>query len=160
MADSIRENEEARAFTRGMIVPLLGVMSVSYSVYELLSFSPELGVTLTFFIASSMLGAIYLTLPMIALLRLVSRSMRGVIIRKGIIVLLGLSATGFGITSLGVYALSSSFAIFGTATLVLSAMFATALIVSSLILALAGPTYLRINSMWHVITHPIRARKQ
>ncbi len=160
VADSIREDDEAKAFTRGMIVPLLGVLSVSSSVYILLSFTPELGVTLTGFVASSLLGAIYLALPMFVLLRLVSRKMRGVIIRKGIIVLLVLSATGFAITSFGVYALSSSLAMFGSATLVLSSMFATALIVSSLILALAGPTYLRINSMWHVITDPIRVRRE
>jgi len=160
VADSIREDDEAKAFTRGIIVPLLGVLSVSSSVYILLSFTPELGVTLTGFVASSMLGAIYLALPMFVLLRLVSRKIRGVIIRKGIIVLLVSSATGFAITSFGVYALSSSLAMLGSATLVLSSMFATALIVSSLILALAGPTYLRINSMWHVITDPIRVRRE
>ena len=159
VADSIREDDQAKAFTRGMIVPLLGVLSVSSSVYVLLSFSPELGVTLTGFVASSMLGAIYLTLPMIALLGLVSRSVRGVILRKGIILLLGLSAAGFGITSLGVYALSPSFAMFGTATLVVSAMLATALIVSSLVFAMARPTYLRINSTWHIMTDSMRVRK-
>ena len=152
VADSIREDDQARAFTRGMIVPLLGVLSVSSSVYVLLSFIPELGVTLTGFVASSMLGAIYLALPMFALLRLMSRSMRRVIIRKGMVLLLVSSATGFTITSLGVYSLSSYLAMFGSATLVLSSMFAAALIVSSLILVLAGPTHLRINSMWHVIT--------
>ena len=152
VADSIREDDQAKAFTRGMIVPLLGVLSVSSSVYVLLSFMPELGVTLTGFVVSSMLGAIYLALPMFALLRLMSRSMRRVIIRKGMVLLLVSSATGFAITSLGVYSLSSYLAMFGSATLVLSSMFAAALIVSSLILVLAGPTYLRINSMWHVMT--------
>ncbi|MCZ6647661.1 MAG: hypothetical protein O7B30_00220, partial [Thaumarchaeota archaeon] len=48
------------------------------------------------------------------------------------------SAAGFGITSLGVYALSPSFAMFGTATLVVSAMLATALIVSSLVFAMVA----------------------
>jgi len=46
------------------------------------------------------------------------------------------------------------------ATLVLSSMFAASLIVSSLFLANARPTYLRINSMWHVITDPIRVRRE
>ncbi|MEE8187404.1 MAG: hypothetical protein V3T99_07080, partial [Nitrososphaerales archaeon] len=81
-------------------------------------------------------------------------------LRKGIILLLGLSAAGFGITSLGVYALSPSFAMFGTATLVVSALLATALIVSSLVFAMARPTYLRINSMWHIMTDSMRVRKQ
>ena len=164
VADSIREDDQAKAFTRDLIVPLLGVLAVSSSVYVLLSSSPELGVTLAGFVASSMLGAIYLTLPMIALLglvsRLMSKSIRGFIIRKGIILLLALSATGFAITALGVYASSSSLTTLGSATLVLSSMFVAALIVSSLILVVAGPTYPRINSMWHVITDPIRARRQ
>jgi len=160
VADSIREDDQAKAFTRGMIVPLLGVLSISSSVYVLLSFSPELGVTITGFVASSLLGAIYFTLPMIAFLGLVSRSMRATIIGKGIVGLLALSATGFGITSVGVYASSSSLAMFGSATLVISSMFAASLIVSSLFLANARPTYLRINSMWHVITDPIRVRRE
>ncbi|MEE8187036.1 MAG: CFI-box-CTERM domain-containing protein, partial [Nitrososphaerales archaeon] len=158
VADSIRDVEEAKAFTRGMIVPLLGVLSVSFYAYNLFSFSPEFGVILAGFLASSMLGAIYMTLPTIALLRLAPRSKRNMIIRRGIVILLGLSSMGFAFTLLGVYSSSSSLAMFGSATLVLSSMFATALIVSFLGIANARPTYRRISSMWHVITDPIRAR--
>jgi len=32
VADSFREDDQAKVFTRGMIVPLLGVLSVSSSV--------------------------------------------------------------------------------------------------------------------------------
>jgi hypothetical protein len=45
---------------KGVLYPLVGVLQISETVFSLLSFTPELGIVATGFVASSLIALIYL----------------------------------------------------------------------------------------------------
>jgi len=55
------KNNELRSAVRTAILPLLGTLYVSSVLFDWLHFNPELAVLISGIMASSMLGAIYLT---------------------------------------------------------------------------------------------------
>jgi len=67
VASTISGNEFLRGMMKVILYPLIGILHISSVAFSLLSFSPELGVVMAGFVASSLIGAIYIT-PWILLL--------------------------------------------------------------------------------------------
>jgi len=65
VAQFIASNDPIRAPIRVMLYPLLGVLGLSSLVYSLFSGAPEFGVVMAGLVASSLIGLVYLTLPML-----------------------------------------------------------------------------------------------
>jgi len=63
VAQFIASNDPIRAPIRVLIYPLLGILSLSSAVFSLFNSVPEFAVVITGFVASSLIGLVYLTLP-------------------------------------------------------------------------------------------------
>jgi hypothetical protein len=79
-------SETARGLMRAVLYPLIGALTISSSLFDLFSFDTEIAVLVAGISASSLLGAIYLTLPIIIVLRAAKRRMN----RKALISILGI----------------------------------------------------------------------
>jgi peptide/nickel transport system substrate-binding protein len=60
VADSIRGNDALRDIMKVALYPLINVLQVSEGIFSFLSFSPELAVVTTGFVASALIAVIYL----------------------------------------------------------------------------------------------------
>ena len=65
VAGFIANNDPLRAPVRMVLYPLLGVLGISTLTYSMLSASPEFAVVVAGLIASSLIGLVYLTLPVL-----------------------------------------------------------------------------------------------
>jgi peptide/nickel transport system substrate-binding protein len=70
----IAEDQIAKEFMKVSLYPLMGIMRLSYFMYQLFGFNPELGVFTAILTASSLLGIIYFSLPIMMLIKLTRRS--------------------------------------------------------------------------------------
>jgi len=77
VASFIANNDPLRAPVRMVLYPLLGVLGISTLTYSMLSASPEFAVVVAGLAASSLIGLVYLTLPVLV-------SMRRLTKRRGI----------------------------------------------------------------------------
>jgi len=66
VAQFIASNDPIRAPIRVFLYPLLGILSLSSAFFSVFNSVPELAVLITGFVASSLIGLVYLTLPAIA----------------------------------------------------------------------------------------------
>jgi len=73
VADFIASQPVVKAVMRGVLYPLIGILHLSSMIYSAFSFSPELGVVVAGFVASSLIGAVYFTLPATVLLAVIKR---------------------------------------------------------------------------------------
>jgi hypothetical protein len=71
----IAVSETARSLMRAVLYPLIGALTISSSIFDLFSFNTEIGILVAGISASSLLGVIYLTLPIIIVLRVAKRRM-------------------------------------------------------------------------------------
>ena len=69
VASFIANNDPLRAPVRMVLYPLLGVLGISTLTYSMLSASPEFAVVVAGLIASSLIGLVYLTLPVLVGMR-------------------------------------------------------------------------------------------
>jgi hypothetical protein len=123
VADAIRDQDTMRGVTRGLITPLLAILSFSSAVNEMLNTIPEIGVIAAGFVASSLIGIVYLGPPLTVGLALTHRIPRySTRIRKGALFIVGLVALGFAVTLLGAYVGSALSSMVGSATFVLSSI--------------------------------------
>jgi hypothetical protein len=133
VADIIRGQDTLRGFTRGFISPLLGILTISSSVNDLFPFSPELSMIFTGFLASSLIGVVYLGIPLSSGLALTNRfnyGFRATLNRKSLII--GLICSSLSFTILGVIVHSTLLTMIGSAIFVLSTIAASALATCSL----------------------------
>jgi len=65
VAQFIANNDPIRAPIRVLLYPLLGVLEISAFTYSLLSAAPEPAIVIAGLVASSLIGLVYLTLPML-----------------------------------------------------------------------------------------------
>ncbi len=100
----IAGSETARSFTRAVLYPLIGALTISSSIFDLFSFNTEIAALVAGISASSLLGAIYLTLPIIIVTRVAKRRMD----RKALTSILGigLALALFGTLSNGTLGLA------------------------------------------------------
>jgi hypothetical protein len=64
VAQFIASNDPIRAPIRVLLYPLLGILGVTAFTYSLFSGSPEFAIVIAGLVASSLIGLVYLTLPM------------------------------------------------------------------------------------------------
>jgi hypothetical protein len=76
VAQFIANNDPIRAPVRVLLYPLLGVLGISTFTYSLFSASPEFAVVIAGLVASSLIGLVYLTLPVILGFRTLTRRRR------------------------------------------------------------------------------------
>jgi hypothetical protein len=69
VAGFIAGNDPLRAPVRVLLYPLLGILGVSALAYSMLSGVPELAVVVTGLVASSLIGLVYLTIPVLVVMR-------------------------------------------------------------------------------------------
>jgi len=74
---NVVSNSPSLAFiVRALIYPLIGILQAATAVYALFRFNPELGVTITGLLASSLIGLVYHT-PWITPLLIAAKKKRG-----------------------------------------------------------------------------------
>jgi len=66
VAQFIADNDPIRAPVRVLLYPLLGILSLSSTVFSLFSSAPEFAIVMAGLVASSLIGLVYLTVPAIA----------------------------------------------------------------------------------------------
>ena len=128
VADGIRENTLLSGLTRTVISPLIGVLSVSSALFDQIQFSGELGIILVGFIAASLIGAIYIGIPL-SIGVLISKPFAYLLNtkRENAFPLVGLLFSGFAVTSIGAITQSMIISTVGSVLLVLSAIVCSAL---------------------------------
>jgi len=70
VAQFIASNDPIRAPVRVLLYPLLGVLGVSAFTYSLFSATPEFAIVMAGLVASSLIGLVYLTAPILIHLKI------------------------------------------------------------------------------------------
>jgi peptide/nickel transport system substrate-binding protein len=78
LAHTISDQEGPRWVTKILLYPLIGILHVSSTVFDALSFAPEFGVITAGFISSALIGICYLTPFLLIGLRVYTRNGRGI----------------------------------------------------------------------------------
>jgi hypothetical protein len=119
-----------RTIMRGVLYPLIGILGLSSLTFSAASAYPEFAALLSGLVASSLIGAFYLGLPL-SLLRAKVRRLRESTAQKTLVRLLGITLLGgIAILLMGELLLSSGILIVASVTIVLSALFLSATCVS------------------------------
>lgn len=105
---------------RSMIYPLLGILAISTSVYDLLGFNSELGIVTAGTAASSLVGLLYFA-PLGAALGIASRKRQWNMLRVGL-VLVCFWAASIAVIAFAELAAAEAIMMIGTSLLVLSAI--------------------------------------
>ena len=79
IAEFVAASPTGKAVAKVALYPLIGILHLSATVNSMFNFNPELGVILAGVTASSLIGAVYCSLPVAALMGL-SRRLRMVIL--------------------------------------------------------------------------------
>jgi len=83
VAGSIGGSEVARSVTRTALYPLIRILHVAAATCGLFSFNSEAGVVMAGLVASSLIGVVYFSTPLAALLLAFKRLRIAVTIRRG-----------------------------------------------------------------------------
>jgi len=120
-----------RTIMKGVLYPLIGILYLTSNLYSTTSAYPELAVLLSGLLASSLIGAFYLGLPL-SLLRTKVRRLRGSKAQNLLVKLLGLGLLG-GVAGLllGEILNSPQLLMISSATVVLSTLFLSAALTSA-----------------------------
>ncbi|HEU4605451.1 MAG TPA: CFI-box-CTERM domain-containing protein [Nitrososphaera sp.] len=120
VADYERQAPWLQSTVRTMIYPLLGILSLSTSVYDSLGFNSELGIVAAGTTASSLVGLLYFA-PLGAALGIASRKRQWNMSRAGLVLACSWAAS---ITAIALAEVTAAEAVmmFGTSLLVLSAI--------------------------------------
>ncbi|MGI0048715.1 MAG: CFI-box-CTERM domain-containing protein, partial [Nitrososphaera sp.] len=120
VADYERQAPWLQSIVRTMIYPLLGILSLSTSVYDLLGFNSELGIVAAGTTASSLVGLLYFA-PLGAALGIASRKRPWNMSRAGPVLACSWG-TSIAAIALAEVAAAETVMMFGTSLLVLSAI--------------------------------------
>jgi len=133
VAQFIAANDPIRAPIRVLLYPLLGVLGMSAYTYSLFGGAPEFAVVIAGLVASSLIGLVYLTLPMLfGMRRLLKRKTIAINdIAKASSILL---AAAFVLLMAGELAGSFVLLAIGSSALVLTCIVAVPLLVSMAVL--------------------------
>jgi len=137
VAQFIREHALARTVTKLMLYPLMGILRLGAAVFYILPTNLEASAVVSGLLVSSLIGTVYLSPPLVAVLVSSSRARRAakkLQAPSGCILLGALAAVAFIATA----GAPSIFMILSTATIVLSTLAASALYASWAFLRLAG----------------------
>jgi hypothetical protein len=67
VADQIRSNDPVRGAAKILLYPLMGILHLSSDVFSIFSFQPELAALVSGVVASSLIGVVYLALPLVGI---------------------------------------------------------------------------------------------
>ena len=126
VANYIANHWVERTFMQALLYPLVGILTLSYKTFQATSASPELAITLAGLLASGLIGAFYLGLPL-SLLRAKVKRLKGAAVGRHLAKLLfaAVISSGLGL-ALGEIASSSPTLMISSAALVLSTMLLSA----------------------------------
>jgi hypothetical protein len=128
VADYVSSHGIERTVMKAVLYPLIGILYLTSNLYSTASAYPELAVLLSGLLASSLIGAFYLGLPL-SLIRARVRRLRGLVVVERY---LALGVLGGIITlSLGEAMASQPLLMVSSATIVLSTLSLAALMTSS-----------------------------
>ena len=137
VADYLTQHPAERTIMKVALYPLIGILAVSSATFGLTSFVPELAVVLSGLVASSLIGAFYLGLPL-CLLRAKMSGFKGSKRERSferilaLVLLSGISALFLGEIVSSTVLLMSSSAIVVISTMLLAALFISAKITKTL----------------------------
>jgi len=137
VAEFIREHSTVRTAARVMLYPLIGVLKVGEAAFHLFPTNPEVGAVVSGLVVSSLIGVVYFSIPVTALLAYSPRVRR---IAKRLetsasAVLLGALAALPFITAIG----APAALMIATSIIVLTTLAVSALVASQAILRVARP---------------------
>jgi len=137
VAQFIGGHQTVRTGVKFVLYPLMGILRISASVFDLFSMNHEAGAVAAGLLVSSLIGVVYLAGPLTALLAYSSRARR---VTKRlqvpiVVVLLSASATVISITALGAPAVVTMVV---TSTIVLASLAASALFASQAMVKTLG----------------------
>ncbi len=128
VADYERQTPWMQSTVRTMIYPLLGILSLSTSVYDSLRFNSELGIVAAGTTASSLVGLLYFA-PLGAALGIASRKRQWNMSRAGLVLACSWG-TSIAAIALAEVAAAEAVMMFGTSLLVLSTISAAVIAVA------------------------------
>ncbi len=124
VASAIASNQVLRSIAKVTLYPLIGILHISASTYNILEYNPEIAVVVTGFVASYMIGTVYFAPGLAAVLALARKRMKsGRMARITACILVGsvVGITGSDILQLGSFMELSS-TIFVLTTILLSTL--------------------------------------
>jgi len=120
-----------RTIMKGVLYPLIGILYLTSNLFTATSGSPELAALLSGLLASSLIGAFYLGLPL-SLLRSKVRRFLGLRVQGLLVRILAAGVlSGIGALLLGEFFSSSTILLLSSATIVLSTLFLSATVTSA-----------------------------
>jgi len=137
VANYIANHGIARTTMQAVLYPMIGILGVSYGVFNATSALPELAIVLAGVVASVLIGAFYLGLP-VGILRAKVRRLRATNRGKTLETLLAYAVAANGaLVAIGELAASSTLLMIATSALVLSTMALAAATVSNTMVRLS-----------------------
>lgn len=131
VAGFIARQPVAKTIMRGVLYPLIGILHLSSMTYSAFSFSPEIGVVVSGFVASSLIGVVYFTLPAMVLLAIIKRLKKKTLKTMRFKLLAIPWLISLVLVLLGEIALSPAIMMAATASFVLTTLASSATIVAS-----------------------------
>jgi streptogramin lyase len=137
VAQFIRENSAARAVTKFALYPLMGILRLGATSFYLFPTNLEAGAVLSGLLVSSLIGVVYVAIPLVVLLVRSRRSCRVALRlqRPVVLVLFGALAAVAFMTIFGGPAIAM---MIGTSTIVLASLLTSALFASRALLRIVG----------------------
>ena len=132
VAGFIAQQPVAKTIMRVVLYPLIGILHLSSMAYSAISFSPEFGVVVAGFVASSLIGAVYFTLLAIVLLAIIKRFKKKTLKTMQFKLLTIPLLISLALVLLGEIAPSPAIMMVATASFVLTTLASSATIVASL----------------------------
>ena len=131
VANYLTDHWVERTVMKGVLYPLIGMMSLSSATFSAVSLYPEMAVLLAGLVASSLIGAFYVGLPL-ALIRARIRRMSGRRVEPLLAQLVGITfLAGMILLVIGEVAASQLMLMIASSTIVLSTLSLSAIATSS-----------------------------
>jgi hypothetical protein len=133
VATYVSSHFAVRTVMKGVLYPAIGIFYLTSGIFSFTSGMPELATLLSGLFASALIGAFYLGLPL-TLVRTKIRRLRGVRSQQSFVRVLGVALlVALGILVVGEFYASSLLLVVATSSIVLSVLFLSAAITSSII---------------------------
>ena len=116
-----------RTAMKAVLYPLIGILFLTSNLYTATSSYPELGILLSGLLASGLIGAFYIGLPL-SLFRRIARKYRGSAVAEKYVALILIS--GIGVLAVGEFLYSPALMMISSAMIVLSTLTLFALVTS------------------------------
>jgi len=127
----IAQQPVAKTIMKGALYPLIGILHLSSMTHSAFASSPELGIVVTGFVASSLIGIVYFTIPATALLATVKRSKKKTLKTKQLKLLAVPWLISVTLIIIGEITLSPAIMMTATASFVLITLVSSAIVVAN-----------------------------